>query len=101
MEASIDLDIMSKVIQESNLYALQKDVDMPLMLTQNNFEKFIATFIILILMSMMKVSNSRLYWSRDFDFKHISNSFSRNRWEFIKTNLHITDNDKMLPRNDQ
>nr|XP_040582792.1 piggyBac transposable element-derived protein 3-like [Lepeophtheirus salmonis] len=74
---------------QTNLYALQEKPNKPLKLNVNELEQFIGT---LLAMSMVKLSNSRLYWSNHFQCEMVTEAFSRNRWEQIKSNLHCNDN---------
>lgn len=53
-------EILEKIVEESNLYSVQKNVTKPLNLTETELRKFIA---ILIFMSVIKYPNVRLYWS--------------------------------------
>ncbi len=82
---------------QSNLYAIQRDPNIPLILNKNELEQFIGT---LFNMSLTKITKTRLYWATDFAISNISNFFSRNRWQFVKSNFHCNNNDNILPRGD-
>ena len=92
-----DSEILEHIVEQSNLYAIQRNPNRPLNIDKNELEQFLGT---LFLMSLTKISRSRLYWASDFVLPAISKYFSRNRWEFIKTCLHCNDNDRMLTRED-
>ncbi|CAB4056198.1 unnamed protein product [Lepeophtheirus salmonis] len=74
---------------QTNLYALQENPNKPLKLNVNELEQFIGT---LLAMSMVKLSNSRLYWSNNLQCEMVTEAFSRDLWGQIKSNLHCNDN---------
>ncbi|XP_040573019.1 piggyBac transposable element-derived protein 2-like isoform X2 [Lepeophtheirus salmonis] len=74
---------------QTNLYALQENPNKPLKLNVNELEQFIGT---LLAMYIVKLSNSRLYWSNNLQCEMVTEAFSRDRWEQIKSNLHCNDN---------
>ena len=83
---------MDAIVHQSNLYSVQSNPNKPLNLTRLKFERFFET---LFLMSMIKISCSRLYWSGLFPFNAVSDVFTRDRWEEIKRNMHCNDNSTM------
>ena len=75
-------DLMIAIVHhQGNLYSVQSNPNKPLNLTRLEFERFLGT---LFLMSMIKISCSRLYWSGLFPFNDVSDVFTRDRWEEIK-----------------
>lgn len=90
-----DDEILSHIVEQSNLYAIQTDPNNPININKDDLEQFIAS---LFMMSMIKITNTRLYWSCDFDYDGVSKMFSRNRWELIKKFLHCNNNDDRVPR---
>ena len=95
-KAFFDENIMQHIVDESNIFSVQKDSTKPLNLNIDELEQFIGT---LFYMSMIKVSKVRLYWSARFNFNGISDIISRNRWENIKKFLHCNNNETAPPRN--
>ncbi len=92
-----DDQILDYIVEQSNLYATQENPNKLLRLDRKELEQFLGT---LVLVSLMKISNSRLYWNGAIEFKMISNVFSRNRWEEIKKALHCNDNTQLPQRDD-
>nr|XP_040573018.1 piggyBac transposable element-derived protein 1-like isoform X1 [Lepeophtheirus salmonis] len=82
-------DILLHIVDQTNLYALQENPNKPLKLNVNELEQFIGT---LLAMYIVKLSNSRLYWSNNLQCEMVTEAFSRDRWEQIKSNLHCNDN---------
>ena len=90
-----DNEILEHIVEQSNIYAIQRNPNKPLNLDRNELEQFIGT---LFVMSLTKITNTRLYWATGFAMNDISDYFSRNRWQCIKWNLHCANNDEILPR---
>ncbi|XP_018019163.1 uncharacterized protein LOC108675646 [Hyalella azteca] len=82
------------VVEQSNLYSVQKNVNKPLGLTKNELEQWIG---LVMYFSIMKVSDTRMHWCRKLhDFMVVAPTvISRNRFEAIKTHFHISDNSKI------
>ena len=85
----IDTDMLRNVVEQSNLYALQKDVSKPLNLTVPELERFIG---ITFYMAIYGLPRTRMYWQRETYVQQVGTSMSRNRWEQIKGKLHFNDN---------
>ncbi|CAB4056530.1 unnamed protein product [Lepeophtheirus salmonis] len=81
--------VMPEWLDQTSLYALQENPNKPLKLNVNELEQFIGT---LLAMYIVKLSNSRLYWSNNLQCVMVTEAFSRDRWEQIKSNLHCNDN---------
>lgn len=88
---TIDDDILDKIVEESNLYAVQKDPNQPLQLKRKELQDFIS---ICLHMSTLRLSGTRKYWSTEIRVLQIAGTMSRNRFEKIKQNLHFNDNTK-------
>ncbi|GBP85436.1 hypothetical protein EVAR_55197_1 [Eumeta japonica] len=73
--------ILQKIVEESNLYAVQTNVQKPLNLSEAELRKFIS---VLIYMSVIKYPNVRLYWSNKVGFEPIKKIMTINRFETIK-----------------
>lgn len=83
-------------MEQSNLYAIQKDPNRPLNIDKNELEQFIGT---LFVMSLTKITSFQLYWDNGFPLSNVSDYFSRNRWQTIKGHLHFANNDQYVSRN--
>lgn len=92
-----DENIMATLVEQSNLYSVQKNPNKPLNLTVKELEQY---FGICIGMSVYDLHRTRLYWAKNTRIDKIANVMSRDRWEQIKSNLHCNDNTQMRPQND-
>ena len=61
----------------------------PLMLHREELEQWIG---IAMQMSVTKISDTRMHWSQYSFSNKISSTMSRQRWEDIKSTLHLVDN---------
>ncbi|KAJ0177483.1 hypothetical protein K1T71_007492 [Dendrolimus kikuchii] len=91
----ITSEIVQRIVEESNLYSVQKNVTKPLNLSETELRKFMA---ILIYMSVIKYPNVRLYWSNTVGFQPIKDIMTVNRFETIRRFLHFNNNEKHLPK---
>ncbi|XP_022206513.2 chimeric ERCC6-PGBD3 protein-like [Nilaparvata lugens] len=81
-------DLLDYICEQSNLYALQKNVD--LNLTRDELWVFFGG---LLMSGYAKYPNKRMYWSTDDDVpKLLSQSIRCNRFEQILRYLHLNDN---------
>ena len=91
-------DIFTNIIEQSNLYCSQKNINKNLNLNRNELEQFVGmTFY----MSISKLPSSRMYWGTYTRVNQVADVMSVNRFEQIKSNLHFNDNTKTeVPNND-
>ncbi|XP_065315047.1 piggyBac transposable element-derived protein 3-like [Gordionus sp. m RMFG-2023] len=87
-------NILPTIVQQSNLYSIQKDISRPLNLLLDELEQFIG---ILFYMSIINLPRARLYWTANTRIANVANIMSVKRWEFIKSCFHINDNTKACP----
>lgn len=80
---------MQHIVEQSNLYSVQKNFNNNLKLSPSELEQFIGS---LLAMSLVKLSNSRKYWSGKLNCPLVAEVISGDRWEQIKSNLHFNDN---------
>ena len=85
----MDDKILSNIVVESNGYALHCDVNRPLDVNEKEIEQF---FGIILLMCIVKMSCSRMYWDREMRYDKVADVMGRRRFETIKKNL--VDNEK-------
>lgn len=84
-------DLLLKIVNETNLYASQKNVNLTL-----TFEEINVFFGALLLSGYAKYPNKRLYWSSNEDVpKILQNSIRCNRFEQILRNIHLNDNNNI------
>ena len=86
---------MEHIVNESNLYAMQTNLENPPQQDSMVLAKFLR---ILLKMSVIGLPRSRLFWSKALGITKISNVMSRDRFETIKRSIHFSDNTHMLPR---
>ena len=61
--------MLDKIVEESNKYAIQKNPDKPLKLSNSELEQFIG---ILYVMGLVKMPNSRMQWGKEFIFEKVA-----------------------------
>lgn len=88
-------EIITHIVQQTNIYAAQKNIATTF--TTNNLEmrQFIG---ILIFMSVFNYPSIRSYWS-NYAFQSIQDTMSRNRFDQIRSNIHFNDNSKLPAKN--
>ncbi|XP_054270077.1 piggyBac transposable element-derived protein 3-like [Macrosteles quadrilineatus] len=89
-----DTDILDSMVNQSNLYSVQKDPNKPLNMSKNELEQFLG---ICVGMSIYRLPRSRMFWAKNTNVEKVSSVMSRNRWEEIKRNIHCNDNANILP----
>lgn len=82
-------DLMQMIAEQSALYSMQQKPEKPSRITATEIKKFIG---ISLYMSLVKLSYTRNYWSRDFRIDRVSNTLTLNQFEDIKRFLHFSDN---------
>ncbi|XP_037807380.1 uncharacterized protein LOC119600882 [Lucilia sericata] len=87
-------DIILNIVEQCNLYAVQKDIAKPLNTTPDEIKRFMG---VNYYMSAFKYPSVRSYWS-DYGFKPIMDCMTRNRHEKIRQFLHLNNNETMPRR---
>nr|CAH7762501.1 unnamed protein product [Callosobruchus chinensis] len=84
-----DNDILCKIVEETNRYSQQKNSNVLVNVTEIK-----CFFAILILSGYSSVSRRRMYWenSKDSHNKLVSEAMSRDKFEYIMTHIHFSDN---------
>ena len=77
--------LLMQIVDESNKYVLQVDITKPLNFTQSELEQFVG---ILLLMSVVIMPSTSVYWDQHLQYQNISNVTSVRRFEKIKRFLH-------------
>ncbi|XP_065664803.1 piggyBac transposable element-derived protein 3-like [Hydra vulgaris] len=88
-------ELLQNIVDESNKYALQKNIEKNLHLDKNELEQFIG---ILYLMSIVRLPSTRMYWSNELYFEKLASVITLNRFEKIKLFLRCND-DMQRPEN--
>lgn len=90
-----DKEIVDKIVEETNLYSLQKNPNSPEYMKVDDIQTF---FGILIFMSVYHYPSVRSYWSVKYSFDHIKNTMTVSRFEKIHEIIHFNNNEKHLPQ---
>ena len=85
-------DLLKQVVDQSNLYSIQQNLS-NLNLNCSELEQFIGS---LLAMSLVKLCNSRKYWSGKLNCPLVTEVFSRDRWEQIKAMIHFNNNENLV-----
>lgn len=88
-------DLKKQIVEQSNLYAAQKQISNPEIINENILNKFLG---ILIYTSVIKFPNTRAYWSEKFGYDHIKNTMPLKKFEKIRSTLHFADDTLCLPK---
>lgn len=87
-------DIVNNLVLQSNLYSIQK-TGVSLDSNSNEMEQFIG---INVISSLVKMPSYRMYWASNTRFPPIADTIARNRFDKMRTFLHINDNSHMKPK---
>jgi len=90
-----DDKLIETILNETQLYSLQEDVNKPVNITKTELNRYIG---ILLYASVIHVPNIRDYWSAELGFPQIYEAMAVNRFETIRRFLHFNNNSTMLDR---
>lgn len=92
-EKIFDDDIYNHIVSQTNLYSSQKNRH-DFFVSKADIKLFVG---ILLLTGYNKLPSERNYWSLDEDLgvPVVSNAMSRNRFQDIKRNIHLANNDNL------
>ncbi|XP_039300501.1 piggyBac transposable element-derived protein 3-like [Nilaparvata lugens] len=89
-------DIIEMFVTETNRYSVQKSGgEKSINTNKNEIEQF---FGIHIMSGVIKVPSYRLYWANVSRFSSIADCMQRNRFDTLRSNLHVVNNENMLPK---
>ncbi|XP_046998482.1 piggyBac transposable element-derived protein 3-like [Schistocerca americana] len=86
----LDDKIVENAVDQTNLYAIQKDISKPINTDKNEIEQFFGCGMC---MSIYGLPSSRMYWKTTTRIPAVADAMSRNRWEQLKLGLHFNDNE--------
>nr|XP_037285708.1 piggyBac transposable element-derived protein 4-like [Rhipicephalus microplus] len=92
-----DVTFLSHICEQSSLYSAQRNPNKVTSMTVNDLEQFIGT---VLTMSLIKLPQTRMYWSQRFRVSQVADTMTRDRWEEIKQSLHFSDNQEAPDQND-
>ncbi|KAG4066842.1 hypothetical protein HA402_012909 [Bradysia odoriphaga] len=96
-EKIFDASVINKVVEQTNIYAEQKQSKNWTELTVDELKAYIGCHII---MGIHKLPNLKAYWSSDplLRVDAVANTMPENRFEKITQNLHLNNNNDILPK---
>ncbi|KAH8037877.1 hypothetical protein HPB51_018365 [Rhipicephalus microplus] len=92
-----DVTFLSHICEQSSLYSAQRNPNKVTSMTVNDLEQFIGT---VLTMSLMKLPQTRMYWSQRFRVSQVADTMTRDRLEEIKQSLHFSNNQEAPDQND-
>lgn len=88
-------ELINKIVQETNLYAVQKRLERPPVFTAVDIRQYIG---VILYMSLVNMPNTRSYWSQQLEFGPIKSVMSVNEFEKIRQFIHFNDNHEFVAR---
>uniref|UniRef100_A0A3B1KH96 PiggyBac transposable element-derived protein domain-containing protein n=1 Tax=Astyanax mexicanus TaxID=7994 RepID=A0A3B1KH96_ASTMX len=82
-------ECLRHIVEQSNLYSVQKDVNSPLNCSEKELEQFIG---VAFHMSIYGIPATRMCWQAGTRIDKIADVMPMRRWEQIKANIHFNDN---------
>ncbi len=85
----VDSEFLDLIVEKSNLYSVQKNVNRPLKLSREELEQWLG---LSVWFSLYKITDTHLHSSQDMKNDKFTGVMTCDRWEEIKTNIHFVDN---------
>ncbi|CAH2002562.1 unnamed protein product [Acanthoscelides obtectus] len=85
----VDKELLEYIVEQTNLYAAQKDIGLNFCMDSKELEQFIG---VCFYMSLITVPGTRRYWSSACRVSQVADVMPLRRWEQIKKFLHFADN---------
>lgn len=92
----VDDSIVEHFVNQTNVYSCQKNGSS----INTNFSEMEQYIGIHFYMSIVKMPSYRMFWSSQTRFSIISDNMSRNRYDKLRSNFHVNNNENLLPRDD-
>lgn len=93
----IDDVLVDQIVNESNLYSIQKNPNNQTIFSAADMRQFIG---ICFYTSIVHLPNVRSYWSTEMGYDPVRNVMPLNKFEKIRRYIHFDDNNKQLPKDD-
>lgn len=95
------VELIEHITFQTNLYALQKNGGNPNAFVATNFEEINVFLGINMLMGLKRLPSYRDYWSSRLELRdtYISSLMSRQRFDWLLSNVHINDNSAQPKKN--
>lgn len=84
-----DKDIISNIVDYTNMYAVQCDPAKPIAVSVNEIEQF---FGCCFFMSIYGLPRTEMYWNSNTRVSAVADTMSRTRWREIKSKIHFSKN---------
>ncbi|CAL4160674.1 unnamed protein product [Meganyctiphanes norvegica] len=91
----IDYEVLQYICNESNRFALQKDIANKLCLEVGELETWIG---ICLYMSLVKLPRNRYYWDTEVEATAVMDYMRVRRWEQIKHYIHFSDDKEAVAK---
>lgn len=91
-----DDDLINNIVDQTNLYSVQKHG----VSLNTNFSEICNYFGIHVISGIVPMPSYKMYWSQHTRYSPIADVMARNRFEKLRSNLHINNNDNMKTRGD-
>lgn len=84
-------DLLDAIVEQSNLYCMQKNPNSTLKLDRSELEQFLGTVVYM----SVHLPRSRMFWSSECCIVQVTDVMPLDRWEQIKKSIHLNDNSNM------
>ncbi|KAJ8926222.1 hypothetical protein NQ314_021431 [Rhamnusium bicolor] len=91
-----DDGIINNIVEQTNLYSVQKTGHS----VNTSYTEMCQYFGINILSGIIRMPSYRMYWAQETRIPVIADAMSRNRFEKLRSMLHLADNSQMKSRED-
>ena len=85
----MDNSVISDIANQTNSYSTQKDPHKLIDVSKSEIDQFIGT---LFFTSVYGLPHTEMYCGTETRISQVADVMSRNRWQAIKTNIHLNDN---------
>lgn len=90
-----DDKLLNKIIEETQLYSVQQNVNTTFRLTKNELKKFLG---VIVLTSLIHLPDTRSFWHCILGNNLIQETMSLKQFELIHRYLHFNNNENILPQ---
>ena len=90
-QSFFDENLEDLIIHQSNLFALQNDINKPLNLNREELQCWLG---IVVYMSLVKIPSTKSYWRKELEQTFVTELMTRDKWHEIKKFIHFNDNKK-------
>lgn len=88
-------ELFIEIANQTNLYIVQKDTNMPFRVTETDIQQFVGLVFIMSLVHLPRVTK---HWSGSLGTPLVKDTMPVNKFEKIRRFIHFNDNSNMVPR---